>query len=336
MKLLMHSCCVPCSTYPIKLLRAQDIDITSMWFNPNIHPYMEYKNRYESYKKLMEIEKIPTIEIDNYGLIDFTRAVYNHEYERCRTCYEMRFDVIAKTAKEKGFDAFTSSLFVSPYQKHELLKTVAEEKAKEHGIEFLYIDFREGFKEGQEIAREMGLYMQKYCGCVYSEAERYKDENATEVKLKNTYEIVKIKQEKEQYMPLLLEADPSVELVESYLKNGDLYALKLDGNVVSVAVVAKLDDSTCELKNVATKEEYRNMGYAKRLIKYLFSIYKQKYAKMIVGTSENNIPFYVKSGFDTYEKTVKNFFVDNYKEEVWDNGLHCMDMYYYGKKLKGK
>ena len=81
---------------------------------------------------------------------------------------------LAKNAKENGFDAFTSSLFVSPYQKHELLKEIAEKCAEKYGIEFLYIDFREGFREGQKMARDLELYMQKYCGCIYSEAERYK------------------------------------------------------------------------------------------------------------------------------------------------------------------
>lgn len=173
MKLLLHSCCGPCSTYPIKMLKAEDADITSFWFNPNIHPYMEYKNRYEAYKTLMQIENIETIEVDKYGLIDFTRAVYGRENNRCGYCYESRFELLAKTAKENGFDAFTSTLFVSPYQKHELLKETAEKMAEKYGIEFLYRDFRVGFREGQAMAREYGLYMQKYCGCVYSEEERY-------------------------------------------------------------------------------------------------------------------------------------------------------------------
>ena len=75
---------------------------------------------------------------------------------------------------------------------------------------------------------------------------------------------------------------------------------------------------------------------AKKMIKYLFDNYKSKYKKMLVGTSENNIPFYVKQGFDKYEKTIKNFFVDNYKEEIWDENLQCIDMYYYSKDLSKK
>ena len=90
--------------------------------------------------------------------------------------FDAKTDIFAKMvkAKENGFDAFTSSLFVSPYQKHELLKHTAEKCAEKYGVEFLYIDFREGFREGQKMARELELYMQKYCGCIYSEAERYK------------------------------------------------------------------------------------------------------------------------------------------------------------------
>ena len=174
MKILLHSCCGPCSTYPIKVLKEESFDITSMWFNTNIHPYMEYKNRYESYKVLMAQENVPTIEIDEYDLVTFTRAVYEKEFERCRYCYESRMEVVAKTAKEQGFDAFTTTLLVSPYQKHEMLKDVCEKMAEKYGVMFYYRDFREGFREGQQMAREAGLYMQKYCGCVYSEAERYK------------------------------------------------------------------------------------------------------------------------------------------------------------------
>ncbi len=173
MKLLLHSCCGPCSTYPLKVLKGENIDITSFWFNTNIHPYTEYNSRFLSYKKLMEIENIPTIEVHDYDIVRFTRAVYGKEDKRCRYCYESRMEVVAKTAKDKGFDAFSTTLLVSPYQKHELLKEVCEEMAKKYEVKFYYRDFREGFREGQAIAREMGLYMQKYCGCIYSEEDRY-------------------------------------------------------------------------------------------------------------------------------------------------------------------
>ena len=94
------------------------------------------------------------------------------------------------------------------------------------------------------------------------------------------------------------------------------------------------DEDTVELKNIATKKEFRGNGYGKKMLKYLADNYKQKYKKMLVGTTENNIPFYVKQGFDKYEKTIKNFFVENYDEEIWDGDLHCIDMYCYSKDLK--
>lgn len=108
----------------------------------------------------------------------------------------------------------------------------------------------------------------------------------------------------------------------------------MDKNIVSLAVILHIDKNTLELKNLVTKKEYRGKGYSKKLLKSLCGNYKQKYNKMLVGTSENNIPFYVKQGFDKYEKTIKNYFVDNYDEEIIDGDLHCIDMYYYTKKLK--
>ena len=143
--------------------------------------------------------------------------------------------------------------------------------------------------------------------------------------------IKKVKNNKEQYMDLLLEADPSKEMIDKYLHNGEMFVLTYEENPVCVAVTLEIDNDIIELKNIATKEEYRGKGYAKKMIKYLVDNYKTKYKKMIVGTTENNIPFYVKQGFDKYEKTIKNFFVDNYGKAIWDGNLHCTDMYYYSK-----
>ena len=141
---------------------------------------------------------------------------------------------------------------------------------------------------------------------------------------------------KEDYMDLLLEADPSEEAVHKYLEKSDVYGLKMEDEIISVAAICPVSANEVELKNLATKEEYRNKGYAKRLLKSLCGNYKQKFDKMLVGTTENNIPFYVKQGFDKYEKTIKNFFIDNYNEEIWDGDLRCTDMYYYSKDLKKK
>ena len=149
--------------------------------------------------------------------------------------------------------------------------------------------------------------------------------------VKRSIVIKKEKENKEQYMDLLLEADPSKDMINDYLRDGELFVLTYKDDVACVAVVIKIDDETIELKNIATKEEYRGQGYGKKMLKYLADNYKQKYNKMLVGTSENNIPFYVKQGFDKYEKTIKNYFVDNYDEEIIDGDVHCIDMYYYHK-----
>ena len=176
-----------------------------------------------------------------------------------------------------------------------------------------------------------------------SEESRYNNPNPPKPVLPEGFEFLPVKRSivikkekdnKEQYMDLLLEADPSKDMINDYLRDGELFVLTYKDNVACVAVVTKVDYNTVELKNIATKEEYRGQGYAKKMLKYLADNYKQKYNKMLVGTSENNIPFYVKQGFDKYEKTIKNYFVDNYDEEIIDGDVHCIDMYYYSKDLK--
>ncbi|MBP3708435.1 MAG: GNAT family N-acetyltransferase [Clostridia bacterium] len=127
-----------------------------------------------------------------------------------------------------------------------------------------------------------------------------------------------------------------MEMIHKYLAASDVYGLKVDEEIVSIAVILPISKNTIELKNLVTKEKYRGKGYAKKLLKSLCGNYKQKYSKMIVGTTENNIPFYVKQGFDKYEKTIKNFFIDNYDEEIKDGDLVCTDIIYYSKDLKKK
>lgn len=174
MKLLLHTCCAPCSVYCIDTLREEGIEPTVYWFNPNIHPYMEYKARRDCLSEYTSSIGIQAIFEDNYGLRDFCKKVVNDLDNRCqRYCYPVRLEQTAKYAKENGFDSFSTTLLVSPYQNHEMLINVAEKMAKKYGVKFLYRDFREGFRKGQTKARELGLYMQKYCGCVFSEEERY-------------------------------------------------------------------------------------------------------------------------------------------------------------------
>ena len=145
--------------------------------------------------------------------------------------------------------------------------------------------------------------------------------------------ISKVEENKTEYMKILLEADPDENIVNQYLEKGDLYVGENDGIAVCVCVITKYDDQTCELKNIATLPEARGNGYAGKMIQHVFELYKKHYKRMIVGTTENMIPFYVLNGFTRYHHTVKNFFIDNYKEEIWDGNMQCIDMYYYSKEF---
>ena len=174
MKLLLHTCCAPCSVYCIDSLRKENIEPTIYWYNPNIHPYMEYKSRRDCLKEYTKQIEVEAIFEEEYGLKEFCKNVINDLQNRCKNyCYKVRLEQTAKYAKENGYDAISTTLLISPYQNHELLKEIGEEVAKKYGLTFFYRDFRIGFREGQAKARELGLYMQKYCGCVFSEEDRY-------------------------------------------------------------------------------------------------------------------------------------------------------------------
>ena len=344
MNLLLHTCCAPCSVYCIDSLRKENIEPTVYWYNPNIHPYMEYKARRDCLKEYTKSIEINAIFEEDYGLDEFCKNVSNALNTRCvNYCYPVRLRKTFEYAKQNGFDSVSTTLLYSIYQKHDFIKAYCEKSAKEYGIEFLYRDFRDGFWVGHDKARELGLYMQKYCGCIFSEEMRYNNRNATKPSFPKDYEMprkprmqVKKIENKEDYIDLLLEADPSKDMIHKYLNDSDVYALKKEDELISIAVILHIDRKTLELKNIVTRENYRNKGYAKTLLKSLCGNYKQKYDRMLVGTTEYNIPFYVKQGFDKYEKTVKNFFIDNYNEEIKDGDLICTDLIYYSKDLKKK
>lgn len=174
MKLLLHTCCAPCSIYCIESLRNERIEPTVYWYNPNIHPYTEYKQRRDTLLQYTKDIGVKAIFEEEYGLRKFVKEVVGDIENRCKQyCYRVRLEQTARYAKENGYDAFSTTLLVSPYQNHELLKEMGEELALKYGIKFLYRDFRIGFRDGQNKARQLGLYMQKYCGCIFSEEDRY-------------------------------------------------------------------------------------------------------------------------------------------------------------------
>lgn len=173
MKILFHMCCAPCSIFPVEVLRNAGHDLHGVFYNPNIHPYTEYMQRLTTAKEYCEKVNMPLIVIDQYNISEFLRNCAYRETTRCQMCYSKRLERVASIAKKGDFDAFTTSLLVSPFQKHELIKRIGQEVESKYGVEFLYMDFRPGFKEGQQKAKEMELYRQQYCGCIYSEEERY-------------------------------------------------------------------------------------------------------------------------------------------------------------------
>jgi len=173
--ILLHICCAPCSTYPIERLREEGFQVTGFWYNPNIHPWTEHERRRESVQKYAEAVDLPMIWHGRYEMPLYLRAVVGHEGfgERCRICYRLRLERTAQTAAEGGFDAFTTTLLVSPHQDQSLIKEIGEGAATEHGVGFYFENFRRGWSERGRLTREHGLYRQQYCGCIYSEWERY-------------------------------------------------------------------------------------------------------------------------------------------------------------------
>ena len=188
MKLLLHMCCGPCSCYPVKKLREEGIEPTGYFFNPNIHPYKEWDMRLKTAKEFAEKVGMAFHADEHYRLRDFLKKALPAEAlpnGRCTMCYTWRLEETARFAAEHGFDAFTSTLFYSIYQQHDLMRRTAEHFAAEYGVAFYYEDFRPGWQEGIDISHDLGLYRQPYCGCIFSEEERYSREIRKQRKKEN-------------------------------------------------------------------------------------------------------------------------------------------------------
>ncbi len=173
MKLLLHMCCAPCSIFIVDDLIEQGIEFEGLFYNPNIQPIDEFKRRRDNVKILSE-QKDFNVSYDDAFMQDEWENFGGSEQDRCTMCYRIRMDEVAAFAKEKGFTAFTTSLLISPYQQHDLIIELCEKAAAKHGIEFYYKDYRPNFRPGQQMAREAGLYRQKYCGCILSYNNRGK------------------------------------------------------------------------------------------------------------------------------------------------------------------
>lgn len=176
MKLLVHTCCALCLGKLLGGLEEAGLErgeLTAYWNNPNIHPLIEWRRRLKAVKMLCERTGLPLEGNETYGLTAFCRAVHLHEdvpEERCARCYAMRMAAAAAWAKSGGFDAFTTTLLTSVQQRHELVKAAGEAAARAAGVAFFYHDWR-GAVTDERLLRM--LYRQQYCGCVFSERERY-------------------------------------------------------------------------------------------------------------------------------------------------------------------
>jgi len=173
MNVLLHLCCANCAIYPVKVLREQNHQVTGFFFNHNIHPYQEFRRRLETVRDYAAGVELEVQYREDYLLEEFLAQVAQVPLLRCDYCYHSRLEETARRAADQGFDAFSTSLLYSRYQQHDTIRSHGESLAHKFGLKFLYQDFRPGWREGIETSKAMGLYRQQYCGCIYSEMERY-------------------------------------------------------------------------------------------------------------------------------------------------------------------
>lgn len=171
-EILVDCCCGPCTLPALRLFREPEYSARYLFYNPNIHPFREYRRRLESFEALMAEEGAEYIVVP-YEPEEWIRAVAYREESRCEICYRLRLRRAADMACEEGYDALTTTLFASPYQDHEMVTLLGKSISRSRGLEFVSWDGSDGYRENIGQARERGLYTQPYCGCIFSERERY-------------------------------------------------------------------------------------------------------------------------------------------------------------------
>lgn len=173
MKILLHTCCGPCSIYPVKTLRENNYDVMGYFYKSNIHPYTECLKRQQTLEAYADQNEMKVIFQEEYDLEGFLQKIIFREKNRCSVCYHERLLSTALMAKRGKFDCYSTTLLYSKFQKHEVIKSIGESIGESVGIPFYYEDFRVGWKEGIETSKQLEMYRQQYCGCIYSEKERY-------------------------------------------------------------------------------------------------------------------------------------------------------------------
>ena len=161
--------------YPLKALRDEGFEVVGFWYNPNIHPYLEYKKRLYEVRRLAQIEQFELIEDDRYNIKGFLKYILDESdgENRCVKCYRYRLERTVQASLEHNIEFFSTTLLYSKYQLHEKIKIIGEELEQRYGVKFLYRDFRKGWSKGLNLSRKYKLYRQQYCGCIFSEYERF-------------------------------------------------------------------------------------------------------------------------------------------------------------------
>lgn len=176
-RILLHVCCGPCAIVPVRRLQDAGWEVTALFHNPNIHPLTEYVKRREGARDVAHKFGLNFIcKDDEYDPQTYFRAVSHRESNRCFHCYSLRLERAHSIAKRGRFDAFTSTLLYSKNQKHETIASLGRDIAGGGAPVFHYEDYRTGWQEGIDTSKKWGIYRQQYCGCLYSESERFRKE----------------------------------------------------------------------------------------------------------------------------------------------------------------
>jgi len=190
MKMLLQTCCAPCLSGSRISFEDEDIDITAYWYDPNIQPFSEHQKRLHTLERYLFLKPMkyiiePGYEQNSYmvrqmeklaanGMVDDCDIMSEKNRKvRCEMCYDIRLGKTADFAKKNGYDAISSTLLLSKHQDHEAIRRSSKKMADIHDVEFIYKDLRKNWKDSIRISKELELYRQPYCGCIFSEHERY-------------------------------------------------------------------------------------------------------------------------------------------------------------------
>ena len=175
MHVLLHICCAACAIGPYRALTDAGHRVTGFFYNPNVHPFIEFRRRLKAVKVLQERLPMPVIYDEEYGLLRYLQQVDWDARTRCADCYRLRLERTAELAVKRDIPAITTTLLGSTHQDVDLIARIGREAAERHGREFLVEDWRPLAEAGHDEAKRIRLYLQNYCGCIFSEHERFRD-----------------------------------------------------------------------------------------------------------------------------------------------------------------